>query len=165
MLTWDSTHHMAGTLLGLGRMTIMKGYNYTNQKIRFLYHVIRWFRLLPIFFDDITAYDLFKKKNIINQNFSTAINPWWVSHLLLIKNSSIHFWGTSCLVCPTSLLTDSTLRVFFCFAPLKASQIFTELLLITAFPSQVLFSVSQLISKSAAQVWFCSMGDYSDKKM
>ncbi len=94
------------------------------------------------------------KNNNMNQNCSVAINPWWVSHLLLIENCNIHFWGTSCLVCLTSLLTDSTLWVFFSFAPLKALKIFTELLLITAFPSQVLFSGSPLIQLCSFQLWF-----------
>lgn len=45
----------------------------------------------------------------------------------------------------------------FLFATLKGSEIFRELLLITAFPSEVLFSVSLLVSSmrsSAAPVWF-----------
>lgn len=76
-----------------------------------------------------------KGKNIMNQNCSIAISPWWVSHLWLIKNSNIHFCGTSCLVCPTSLLPVSV----FLFATLKAAQIFTELLLISAFPRRFCF--------------------------
>lgn len=83
-------------------------------------------------------------KSIMKQNSSVAINSWWESHLLLIKNSNIHFLGTSCLVCLTSLATNCALSAQ-CFATIMSSQTLTKWLLITAFPSFFYFVLA----------WFC----------
>ena len=65
----------------------------------------------------------FKGNNIMKQNCSITISRWWVSHLSLIKNSNIHFWGTSCLVCLTSLPTSGILSVLLSLLQKKSLSI------------------------------------------
>lgn len=161
VLTWesDSSH-------GSDNAVVRQECNYNNQKISVLYHVIRQNYIITVFLWWYHSLWSFKGKNIMNQNCFFAINPWWVSHLWLIKNSIIHFWGTSCLVCPTSLPKNSTLSVE-CFSGRYIKVLsniyrapFNNCISLTSF-----FSVSLLRTISAAPDWFCSMRDYSDKKI
>lgn len=59
VLTWesDSSH-------GRDNVVVTQDCNYADQKIRFLYYVIRRITLLQIFFDDIAACDLSKEKTL-----------------------------------------------------------------------------------------------------
>lgn len=139
----DWAHHMAVIMLWLRRIAIttIKRSLFCIMFSAHLYYYIFflwWYHSL---------WSL-RGKSIMKQNSSVAINSWWESHLLLIKNSNIHFLGTSCLVCLTSLATNSTLSAE-CFATIMSSQTFTKWLLITAFPLVFYFYFILYLA------WFC----------
>lgn len=63
VLTWETdSSHVRDNAVVTQDYNYVENYNYTNQKIRFLYHVIRQITLLQIFFEDIAACDLSKEK-------------------------------------------------------------------------------------------------------
>lgn len=105
----------------------------------------------------------------MNQNCSIAINPWWVSHLWLIKKKKLQhtFLSRDFLfgLCHIPAYRQHPVSVCL-FAALKSpSQIFGELLLITAFASQVFFFFCCCcflpLRSYASSFDFASMRDYA----
>lgn len=160
MLTWES-----GSSHGSDNAVVVEDCNYNNQEISFLYHVISQITLLEFFFDDIRACDLSKEKTLWTKTVplqstldEKAIFDWLKTPAYIFEGLPV--WSVS----HPRLRTALCLLSVFLFATLKSSQIFTELLLITAFPSQLFFDFL-LISISSAVAWFCSVEDHCDKKI